>query len=66
MQRNVHEGHGTAARQEVIDPVCGMEVSEGSPHRHRVGDVEYRFCSAHCREVFAKHPEAFLQPDAQR
>lgn len=66
MQRSIHEGQGTAARQEFTDPVCGMQVSERTPHRHRVGDAEYRFCSAHCMERFARNPEAFLQSDAQR
>lgn len=66
MQRNVHEGHPAAARQESVDPVCGMKVSDGSPHRHRVRESEYRFCSVHCLERFAKNPEAFLQSDAQR
>jgi Cu+-exporting ATPase len=66
MLEHVHEDRDTTARQPNLDPVCGMTVSESSPHRHLVGAVEYRFCSAHCLERFAKRPEAFLaRPDGR-
>lgn len=48
---------------EWLDPVCGMPVAKDTPHRLRLGDVEYRFCSAHCQERFARHPEAFADRD---
>lgn len=56
----VQESRGLAPERSV-DPVCGMDVSESSRHRYRLGEVEYRFCSAHCLERFAKHPEAFVE-----
>jgi Cu+-exporting ATPase len=48
------------APEPSADPVCGMEVAETSRHRYRLGEVEYRFCSAHCLERFSRHPEAFV------
>jgi len=66
MQGHHGEGHHTAVGHGFIDPVCGMQVSEASPHRTRVGEVEYRFCSATCLERFARDPGAFLSNDAER
>lgn len=64
--QGTHEELRGLALGTALDPVCGMSVPETSRHRFRVGEVEYRFCSAHCRERFAKQPEAFLEPDATR
>ena len=60
------QGLRGASGERVVDPVCGMQVNERSTLLFRYGDVEYRFCSAQCRERFARQPEAFLEPDAQR
>lgn len=54
------------APERSVDPVCGMDVNESSRHRYRLGEVEYRFCSAHCLERFSKHPEAFVEADRAR
>lgn len=62
----VREDRATTAGQDFLDPVCGMDVSEKSPHRQRLAGVEYRFCSAHCLERFAKDPAVFLKEDATR
>jgi len=44
------------------DPVCGMEVSASSPHRHVHEGRTYHFCSARCQERFAAEPLRFLAP----
>ena len=41
------------------DPVCGMTVSEATPHRSRYRDVDYFFCSAGCKLKFEREPEKF-------
>lgn len=66
MQGTATETHGTAMRFDFRDPVCGMRVSEDAPHRKRIGDVEYRFCSSRCLERFATNPSVFLEEDARR
>jgi P-type Cu+ transporter len=50
--------------QTVTDPVCGMRVT---PAQARGGSYvhagkTYFFCSAGCREKFAKNPEPYLRP----
>ncbi len=44
-----------------IDPVCGMTVTEASPHSCKLGDRTYHFCGAHCRETFLADPDRYLQ-----
>ncbi|MEO7885954.1 MAG: heavy metal translocating P-type ATPase [Polaromonas sp.] len=44
------------------DPVCGMTVTDQSPHRHDHGGRHYYFCSARCKEKFTAEPERYLQP----
>ncbi len=46
------------------DPVCGMTVADDSPHRFTHEGEDYRFCSAGCRERFARDPHAFLHKPA--
>ncbi len=53
------------------DPVCGMEVSLASPHRHAVAGTEFVFCSARCSELFAANPSKYKttsdsKPEAAR
>jgi uncharacterized membrane protein YraQ (UPF0718 family)/YHS domain-containing protein len=43
-----------------LDPVCGMTVDAGSPHRFEHAGVTHRFCSAGCRDAFAAEPERYL------
>ena len=45
-------GISLAPAPEHRDPVCGMTVSEDSPHRATRGDRTYWFCCAGCRETF--------------
>lgn len=34
------------------DPVCGVYVSTETAYRKRVGQQDYYFCSARCRDTF--------------
>ena len=54
--------NATATSGEIKDPVCGMTVTERSPHTHRHGDTTYYFCSARCKTKFAEAPQFYLAP----
>ena len=45
------------------DPVCGMAVSQDSPHHFRYLNIDYYFCCAGCQKKFASAPESHLNPD---
>jgi len=45
------------------DPVCGMEVTEESPHGRTFRGAEFRFCSEHCLEKFNENPVPYLGDD---
>ena len=45
---------------DLVDPVCGMKVSDESEHRHRHGDIDYYFCSKSCEQKFVAHPGRYL------
>lgn len=47
------------------DPVCGMSVTESSPHRHEHGGSTYFFCSAHCVKKFAAEPDKYMKKPPQ-
>ncbi|MBZ0122195.1 MAG: heavy metal translocating P-type ATPase [Sandaracinaceae bacterium] len=61
-----HHAHGHAHAEPSIttgrhrDPVCGMEVAEGSPHRLVHAHTEHVFCSARCLEKFRAEPERYF------
>ncbi len=42
------------------DPVCGMEVSEASPHRHKHNGREVLFCSPGCKAKFEADPAKYV------
>jgi Cu+-exporting ATPase len=44
----------------LMDPVCGMAVTEQSPHAHEFDGQRYFFCSSHCRSRFARDPRQFV------
>jgi len=48
------------------DPVCGMTVTEQSPHRHDHAGRSFRFCSERCRAKFAAEPARYLAPEPLR
>ena len=50
---------GTAALK---DPVCGMTVTEESPHHVEHDGRPYYFCSARCLAKFSAEPKKYLQP----
>lgn len=59
--------HKATSSQEsgLRDPVCGMSVTDTSPHRHEHEGATYFFCSAHCVKKFASEPEKYLSKSAQ-
>ena len=48
---------------EVIDPVCGMTVSNSSPHVAEFDQRTYAFCSAGCRAKFLADPTKYVSAD---
>jgi P-type Cu+ transporter len=48
------------------DPVCGMEVSRTSTHRHEHGDATYYFCSAGCKAKFVADPGEFVHASPRK
>lgn len=45
-----------------LDPVCGMEVDEQQPgDTHEYEKKTYYFCSAECKEKFAKDPAGYTR-----
>ncbi|MBT9524705.1 MAG: heavy metal translocating P-type ATPase [Rhizobacter sp.] len=66
-----HEGHKGHTHHPVLppagaetlkDPVCGMTVTEQSPHRIQHEGRPYYFCSAKCQGKFAAEPAKYLAP----
>ena len=53
-----------AAGEPLKDPVCGMTVTEASPHRAEHAGSPYWFCSAGCRTKFLAEPQKYLAPVA--
>jgi Cu+-exporting ATPase len=45
--------------QPLIDPVCGMTVTESSGHTLQHEGRAYYFCSAGCQRKFAAHPAQY-------
>ena len=58
MNASVQEAGGDRTSR---DPVCGMNVSVDSPHRHQHEGNEYRFCSRGCLEKVTAEPARYLQ-----
>lgn len=48
---------------KLIDPVCGMSVSEDSEHHSTHDDVDYYFCSAGCQHKFTDNTGLYLHPE---
>lgn len=44
------------------DPVCGMTVTEQSPHKLAHEGRPYYFCSAKCKGKFSANPQQYLAP----
>jgi YHS domain-containing protein len=43
------------------DPVCGMEVDEGSKFTSEHGGQTYYFCSQECEETFKAKPDQYTE-----
>ena len=43
-----------------MDPVCGMSVTDHSPHRARHGGNDHFFCSAGCLRKFIANPSRYV------
>jgi len=54
------------AGPKVIDPVCGMTVSQDSAHQGEHGGRRYAFCSAGCRTKFEANPERYVDEHGER
>jgi xanthine dehydrogenase accessory factor len=54
------------ADDDLVDPVCGMEVGVESHHRVTHRGLEYRFCSAGCAASFEADPDRYATPSASR
>ena len=50
---------------KMLDPVCGMTVSEDSEHRHIHEATDYYFCSSGCQQKFADNPDKYLNPEPE-
>jgi len=50
------------ADAEIKDPVCGMNVSEKSPHRLTHEGSDFFFCGAGCKSKFAANPALYAKP----
>src|SRR5205807_4791144 len=59
-----HPGASDATHEagELIDPVCGMQVSPDAPETATYRGTLYRFCSRHCAEAFRKEPDKYVKP----
>ncbi len=53
-----------SAADPLRDPVCGMSVDAGSPHRHTHEGKAWVFCSARCLEKFRADPARYLAASA--
>jgi len=50
---------------QLIDPVCGMSVTDRSAHRAHYGARDYYFCSVGCQKTFTADPARYVDvPDA--
>jgi Cu+-exporting ATPase len=52
------QGHGQAG--DLKDPVCGMAVTEHSPHHLEHAGRPYWFCSVRCKDKFAAEPAKYV------
>ena len=47
------------------DPVCGMDVTDGSAHHLQYEGMDYYFCSEHCEKRFSENPARYLHKDEE-
>ncbi|HHI01395.1 MAG TPA: YHS domain-containing protein, partial [Thermococcus litoralis] len=49
-----------------IDPVCGMEVGEGTELKLEYNGKVYYFCSPHCKAQFESNPEKYVKEEGMK
>ena len=49
---------------DLVDPVCGMQVSMESEHHVTHAGSDYYFCSEHCEQKFLAQPDSYLPEPA--
>ena len=56
-----HRGHNdeAGATDAAKDPVCGMQVAQGTGYAMSWGGRAYRFCSRQCLDKFEAEPTKF-------
>ena len=54
--------HQPPTGSQLLDPVCGMQVTEESPHHMEHGGKPFYFCSTKCLDRFRSDPEKYLNP----
>ncbi|MEA2079460.1 MAG: heavy metal translocating P-type ATPase, partial [Pseudomonadota bacterium] len=64
MSKHIDESSDTGT--QAVDPVCGMQVSADSDHRHMHEGTEYLFCSESCHDKFVAAPEKYLNLEEKR
>ncbi|HEU4653009.1 MAG TPA: heavy metal translocating P-type ATPase [Steroidobacteraceae bacterium] len=58
--------HGKSDQsKDLRDPVCGMKVTNASPHHAVVEGTEYFFCNPRCRDKFIADPHKYLHPQPE-
>ena len=59
-----HTSRAPETAPDLRDPVCGMQVTAQTEHRHHFspGGQTYFFCSARCKTRFIANPTPFLTP----
>jgi Cu+-exporting ATPase len=62
---HAHGKHSEALASSLKDPVCGMTVTEQSPHQHAHAGLTYFFCSEKCRVKFTAEPSTYIGLAAQ-
>ena len=50
----------TVPLHRMVDPVCGMAVSDASYFHLKRNGVQYAFCSEGCRDEFMAHPDRYV------
>ncbi|MCL4336724.1 MAG: YHS domain-containing protein [Candidatus Thermoplasmatota archaeon] len=46
---------------KMVDPVCGMTVSDDTGFKSSYKEKEYHFCCVHCKEKFDANPLKFTR-----
>ena len=64
-EKDERTDHGGVQPQNVVDPVCGMEISPDEQLSYTFNGAKYYFCSNEDMEKFKKNPEKYVMPEHQ-